>query len=79
MFVNLDVLLLLGFPAYFKPQLIGRATILTKAPNGLIVLPRAPFFRYLMRLDNFPMAGVIEFQGEKKSRFQLVSLRFTGA
>jgi len=43
MFVNLDVLLSLGFPAYFKPQLIGRATIATKAANGLIVLPRAPF------------------------------------
>jgi hypothetical protein len=43
MFVNLDVLLSLGFPAYFKPQLIGRATIPTKAPNGLIVLSRAPF------------------------------------
>jgi hypothetical protein len=43
MFVNLDVLLLLGFPAYFKPQLIGHATIPTKRPNGLIVLPRAPF------------------------------------
>jgi hypothetical protein len=43
MVVNLDLLLLLGFPAYFKPQLIGRATIPTKAPNGLIVLPRAPF------------------------------------
>jgi hypothetical protein len=43
MFVNLDLLPLLGFPAYFKPQLIGRATIPTKAPNGLIVLPRAPF------------------------------------
>jgi hypothetical protein len=28
-----------------------------------------------MRLDNLPMAGVIEFQGEKKSRFQLVSVR----
>jgi hypothetical protein len=78
MFVNLDVLLLLGFPAYFKPQLIGHATIPTKAPNGLIVLPRAPF-RHLMCLDNLPMAGVIEFQGEKNSRFQLVSVRFTGA
>jgi hypothetical protein len=32
-----------------------------------------------MRFDNVPIAGVIEFQGEKKSRFQLASVRFIGA
>jgi len=28
-------------------------------------------FRHLMRFDDLPIAGVVEFQREKKSRFQL--------